>query len=132
MEQEQGGEWQDQEAAVVFYDTELCSSDATSSTPCLASSEVDDFVDSFINMDQYEYVNEDQGFQEKHRSFDHFVVNDEDDAYSMVNGGVFEYVPTTLEDSELEIHEALTTTMWEEEVQICGSFGAIPELVPCA
>lgn len=61
------------------------------------------------------------------------MVNDEDeaDAYSIVNG-VFEYVPTTLEDSELEIHEALTTTMWEEEVQICGSFGAIPELVPCA
>ncbi|KAH1238343.1 DELLA protein GAIP [Glycine max] len=126
MEQEQGGEWQDQEAAVVFYDTELCSSsDATGgSTPCLVSSEVDDFVDGF-----YEYENENQGSQEKHhQSFDHFVVNDEDDAYSMVNGGVFEYVPTTLEDSELEIHEALTTTMWEEEVQICGSFGAIPEL----
>ncbi|KAH1052778.1 hypothetical protein GLYMA_08G237300v4 [Glycine max] len=118
MEQEQRGEWQDQEAAVVFYDTELCSSsDATGgSTPCLVSSE-------------YEYENENQGSQEKHhQSFDHFVVNDEDDAYSMVNGGVFEYVPTTLEDSELEIHEALTTTMWEEEVQICGSFGAIPEL----
>ncbi|KAL3005671.1 hypothetical protein AAZX31_08G232800 [Glycine max] len=114
MEQEQGGEWQDQEAAVVFYDTELCSSsDATGgSTPCLVSSE-------------YEYENENQGSQEKHhQSFDHFVVNDEDDAYSMVNGGVFEYVPTTLEDSELEIHEALTTTMWEEEVQICGSFEA--------
>jgi len=52
MEQEQGGEWQDQEAAVVFYDTELCSSsDATGgSTPCLVSSEVDDFVDGFVNM----------------------------------------------------------------------------------
>ncbi|KAG4949926.1 hypothetical protein AAZX31_15G201800 [Glycine max] len=133
MEQEQGGDkCQDQEA-LVFYDTELCSSDATSSTPCLASSEVDDFVDSFINMDQYEYVNEDQGFQEKHRSFDHFVVNDEDeaDAYSIVNG-VFEYVPTTLEDSELEIYEDVTTAMLEEEVAMNGSFCAIPEfVVPC-
>ena len=52
LQQEQGGEWQDQEAAVVFYDTELCSSsDATGgSTPCLVSSEVDDFVDGFVNM----------------------------------------------------------------------------------
>ncbi|TKY68587.1 DELLA protein GAI1 [Spatholobus suberectus] len=132
MEQGQGGDCQDQEA-VVFDDTELCSSDATSSTPCLASSKVDDFVDSFINMDQYEYENEDQGSQEKHQSFDHFVVNDEDeaDAYSMVNG-VFGYVPTTLEDSELEIDENLPTAMLEEEVEMGGSFGAIPELVPCA
>lgn len=52
MEQEQGGDkCQDQEA-LVFYDTELCSSsDATGgSTPCLVSSEVDDFVDGFVNM----------------------------------------------------------------------------------
>nr|KYP34491.1 DELLA protein GAI1 [Cajanus cajan] len=124
MEQEQGGECQDQEA-LVFYDTELCSSDATSSTPCLASSEVDDFVDSFINMDQYGYENEGQG--EKHQSFDLAKDDADADAYSMVNG-VFGYVPTTMEDSELEIYEDLTTTILEEKVQMCGPFGTtIPE-----
>ncbi|XP_020207048.1 DELLA protein RGL1 [Cajanus cajan] len=129
MEQEQGGECQDQEA-LVFYDTELCSSDATSSTPCLASSEVDDFVDSFINMDQYGYENEGQG--EKHQSFDLAKDDADADAYSMVNG-VFGYVPTTMEDSELEIYEDLTTTILEEKVQMCGPFGTtIPEFVPCA
>ncbi|KAL2326092.1 hypothetical protein Fmac_025150 [Flemingia macrophylla] len=136
MEQEPGGDQCQDQEALVFYDTELCSSDATSSTPCLASSEVDDFVDSFINMDQYGYENEDQGSQEKHLSFDQSVANDEDevdaDAYSMVNG-VFGYVPTTMEDFELEIYEDLTTTVLEEEIQMCGSFGAtIPELVSSA
>ncbi|XP_027356823.1 DELLA protein RGL1-like [Abrus precatorius] len=128
MEQEQGGECQGKEA-LVLDDTELCSSDATS-TPWLASSEVDDFVDSFINMDQYEY--EDQGSQERHQSFDHFVVNDEDeaDAYSTVND-IFGYVPITMEDEELEMYECVTTVMEEEEVEMNGSFGAIPELVPC-
>ncbi|CAJ1978396.1 unnamed protein product [Sphenostylis stenocarpa] len=133
MEQEQGGECQDQEG-VVFDDTELCSSDATCSTPCLASSEVDDFVDSFINMDQYEYEKADQGSQEKHQSFGHFVVNDDEDetdAYSLVNG-IFGYLPTTIEDSELEIYENLTTSMLEEEVAMSGSFGPIPDFVPCA
>lgn len=131
VEQEQGGECQDQEA-IVFDDAELCFSDATSSTPCLASSEVDDFVDSFINMDQCEYKNEDQGSQEKHQSFDRFGVNDEDeaDAYSMVNG-VFGYVPTTMEDSELEIYEDFTTAMLDEEVAMSDSLGTIPEFVPC-
>ncbi|KAL9298146.1 hypothetical protein ACSQ67_024042 [Phaseolus vulgaris] len=130
MEQEQGGECQDQEG-VVFDDTELCSSD--DSTPCLASAEVDDFVDSFINMDHYEKA--DQGYQEKHQSFGHFVVsNDEDEAdeYSSMNG-VFGYLPTTMEDSELEIYENLTTSMLEEEVvAMSDTFGAIPEFVHCA
>ncbi|KAJ1404689.1 hypothetical protein SESBI_26424 [Sesbania bispinosa] len=132
MEQEQGGECQDHEA--VLDEIELCFSDATS-TPCLASTEVDDFVDSFINMDQCEYDKEDQESQEKHQSFDHFVVNEEDDpdadAYSMVND-VIGYVPTTMEDEELEIYENVAIPMEEEEVEMSGSFGAIPELVPCA
>ncbi|XP_061354890.1 GRAS family protein RAD1-like [Gastrolobium bilobum] len=132
MEHEQGGEWQDQE--VVLNEIELCSSDATS-TPCLASSEVDDFVDSFINMDQYEYDNVDQESQEKHQNFDHFVVNDEDeaDAYSVVND-IFGYVPTTtMVDVELEIYENVTMPISdEEEVEMSGSYGAaIPEFVPC-
>ncbi|KAG2396919.1 hypothetical protein LR48_Vigan118s002100 [Vigna angularis] len=129
MEQEQGGECQDQEG-VVFDDTELCYSDA--STPCLASSEVDDFVDSFINMDQYEKA--DKGHQEKHQSFGHFVVmnNDEDEAdadeYSSMND-VFGYLPATMEDSELEMYENLT--MLEEEVAMSDSFGTLPEFVHC-
>jgi len=99
MEQEQGGECQDQEGVVFDDTTELCSSD--DSTPCLASSEVDDFVDSFINMDEYEKA--DQGYQEKHhQSFGHFVVsNDEDEA----DEHSFGYLPTTMEDSEVAISE---------------------------
>ncbi|XP_061351632.1 GRAS family protein RAD1-like [Gastrolobium bilobum] len=112
MEQDQREECQDQEA--VINEIELCSSDSTS-TPCLASSEVDDFVDSFINMDQYKYENEDQESLEKHQSFDHFVVNDEDgiDTFSMVNDA-YGHVPINMEDKELEMS---------------GSFGAIPDLV---
>ncbi|KAK7313897.1 hypothetical protein VNO77_39102 [Canavalia gladiata] len=132
MEQEQGGECQEQET-LVLDESELYYSDYATSTPCLASSEVDDFVDSFINMDQYEYDNEGQGSQEKNQGFDHFVVNDEDeaDAYSMMND-VFAYVPTPMENEELlEIYENVTISMEEEEAEMSGSFGTIPELVPC-
>ncbi|KAK7317479.1 hypothetical protein RJT34_01752 [Clitoria ternatea] len=135
MEQEQGGELQDQEPVLVLDETELCFSDAAcSSTPCLASSEVDDFVDSFINMDQYECDNEEKGSQEKKH---HYVVNDDDDwadANSMVNDDAFGigYVQTSTEDEELEIYDSVTTTMEEEEeVGMNGSSGASPELVPC-
>jgi len=121
---------QDQEG-VVFDDTELCSSDA--STPCLASSEVDDFVDSFINMDQYEKA--DEGHQEKHQTLGHCMVMNNDDAdadadeHSSMNG-VFGYLPTTMEDSELEMYENLT--MLEEEVAtMSDSFGTLPEFVHC-
>ncbi|KAK7257017.1 hypothetical protein RIF29_30688 [Crotalaria pallida] len=136
MEQEQGGggECQDREA-VLDEMIELCSSDAaTNASPCLASSEVDDFVDSFINMDQYQYDNEDQ--VEKHQSFDHFVVNGEDetDAYSMMMmmNDAFGYVSTAIVDDELEIYENVTVAMEEGEVEMNSScYDTIPELVPC-
>lgn len=129
QEQEQGGDCQDQEA--VLDEIELCSSDAATA-PCLASSEVDDFVDSFINMDQYEYDNEDQESLEKHLNFDHFVVNyeDETDVYSIMNDA-FGYVPTVIEDEELEIYKNVTIAMKEGEVEMSGSYGTIPEFVPC-
>lgn len=161
-EQEQLGggiECQEQEVAVVDEIIELCASDdaATNSTttPCLASSEVDDFVDSFINMDQYvydhnEYQQESQEKKNKHHQggFDHFVVGNEEeedaiaDAYSMVmNDDVIGigYVPTktTMGDEELEnvCGNATITMMEEEELEVVemsgGSFGAVDEFVPC-
>ncbi|PNY13942.1 della protein rgl1-like protein [Trifolium pratense] len=121
MEQDQGGDSHDQET--VLDHIELCTFD-TNTTPCLlASSEVDDFVDSFINMDQYE----DQESQENHnhhQSFYHFVVNEEDDDVDAYSIG---YVPTTMEDEELEICDNTAITMEEEEVEMNGTFGAIPQ-----
>ncbi|XP_045801905.1 GRAS family protein RAD1-like [Trifolium pratense] len=121
MEQDQGGDCHDQET--VLDHIELCTFD-TNTTPCLlASSEVDDFVDSFINMDQYE----DQESQENHnhhQSFYHFVVNEEDDDVDAYSIG---YVPTTMEDEELEICDNTAITMEEEEVEMNGTFGAIPQ-----
>ncbi|XP_057453315.1 GRAS family protein RAD1-like [Lotus japonicus] len=122
MELEQGEEeCQDQEA---FLDHEIelwSSSDATTTTtPCLPSSEnIDDFVDSFINMDQYDYDNEDHHQEStENKSFDHHFA--EADAYSMVN-------------EEVEIYGDVTITMEEEEeIEMTGSFGARSELVPCA
>ncbi|CAL5196795.1 unnamed protein product [Lathyrus oleraceus] len=85
------------EQEIVLDDNELCTFDATTTSCLLASSELDDFVDSFINMDQYEdnEVNE----KNHHQSFDHFMVNEEEniDAYSMEVNDVIGYVPTTME-----------------------------------
>ncbi|KAI4333290.1 hypothetical protein L6164_018120 [Bauhinia variegata] len=141
MEQEQKEEFQEQEALV--DETDLYSSDATSTTPCLASSEVDDFVDSFINMDHYE--NEDCRSPEKRKSFDHF--QDETEAYFMANDNFYGDVPIAMEEEELEIYENVPITMEEEELKFCasvpinvegeveeedinGSFGTLPDLVP--
>ncbi|MED6143847.1 hypothetical protein PIB30_009657 [Stylosanthes scabra] len=135
MEQEQ------REEELYDQEAELCSSDFTIN-PCLAnSSEVDDFVESIINMDHhYDYDDDDdyhdhgeeqdQDSLEKHQSFefDHSIImmNDEDhiDAYSMVindddhvYGG---YAPITMEDDE--------ETEIMEQIMGC-SYGAPPELV---
>ena len=109
-EQEQGDQSQGhQEAPITTPDeTEFSSSDAaTTSTPCLTSSDVVEFVDSFINMDQHDDTNEhaneeDQAPQENHhhhhynQTYDnHFMVNDEDevaDPFFMMNEEAYEYV----------------------------------------
>lgn len=113
MEQEQGDQNQDhQEATIattVHDETELCSSDAT---PCLGSSDVDDFVDSFINMDQHddEFANEkeDQETQQNpHQTFDLLIGNSEEeiDPFSMMNEEEpYGYVPSTMEEEELEMN----------------------------
>ncbi|XP_019450478.1 PREDICTED: scarecrow-like protein 21 [Lupinus angustifolius] len=123
MDQEQGrgGELQGQES-VLDEMIELCSSDAATNAPtCLASSEVDEFVDSFINMDQYQYDNEDQVSLEKHQSFDHFLVKDEGDTYAfskkMMNDALG-YVATAMEGEESEIYENITIAMEEGEVEM--------------
>ncbi|KAF1897219.1 hypothetical protein Lal_00034922 [Lupinus albus] len=122
MDQEQGGgECQNQES-VLDEMIELCSSDAATNAPhCLPSSEVDEFVDSFINMDQYHYDNEDQVSLEKHHNFDHFLVNDEGDtdAYNkkMMNDALG-YVATAMEGEELEIYDNITIAMDEGEVEM--------------
>ncbi|KAK4285663.1 hypothetical protein QN277_002332 [Acacia crassicarpa] len=129
-EQEQVDLCQDQQEPppVAPDETELSSSDAaTPSTPCLASSDVDEFVDSFINMDQpddNEYANdEDQEHQENHRhhqhdqTYDHFMVNDGDedvDPFYMMNEEAYGYVPITMQG--------------EEEMEMKGSFGAEEEM----
>ncbi|XP_004516250.2 GRAS family protein RAD1-like [Cicer arietinum] len=100
MDQDQEGEFHDQET--VLDEIELC------------TSEIDDFVDSFINMDPYE--DQEESLEEKkHQSFDHFIVNednDDGDAYSMmVINDVIGYVPTIMEDEELEICENTTINM---------------------
>lgn len=115
MEQDQEGECHDQET--ILDDVELCTFDTTTTSCLLPSSEVDDFVDSFINMDQYS-DHESQEKNHQSQSFDHnFLVNDD----------VFGYDPTTMEDEELEICENTTITMEDEEVEMNGNFGAIPQ-----
>lgn len=121
MEQEQ-----DQES-IVFDEIDLCNSNPSTSNPCLASSEVDDFVDSFINMDQYD--DQDSSQEKHHQNFDHFVVdeendddNDDVDVYSMLMNDVIEYVPTIMVDEEIEICENSTITILDEEVEMSNSF----------
>ncbi|CAI8606974.1 unnamed protein product [Vicia faba] len=90
------------EQEIVLDDNELCTFDATTTSCLLASSELDAFVDSFIDMDQYE----DSESQEKnhHQSFDHFLVNEENNinAYSMEVNDVIGYVPTTITDHVIQ------------------------------
>ncbi|XP_028799618.1 DELLA protein RGL1-like [Neltuma alba] len=114
IEQERGDQSQDhQEAPPTAPDeTELSSSDAaTISTPCLASSDVDEFVDSFINTDQYddnEYANEDdqepQENDHHNQTYDHIMMNNEDevDPFYMMNEEAYGYVPITMQEEEME------------------------------
>ncbi|KAL6201827.1 hypothetical protein ACLB2K_025539 [Fragaria x ananassa] len=71
LEQEQGGgEWEEILNEIGFYSP---SNDSTT-TPCLPASEVDEFVDSIINMDHCKDVNDDyhQSLEKQQSSFDYF------------------------------------------------------------
>lgn len=80
LEQGGGGEWEEMLNAI-----EYCSpSDDTTTTPCLPASEVDEFVDSFINMDHCKDIDDDYQSQEKQQSsFDYF--QDGIQTFSMVD-----------------------------------------------
>ncbi|XP_021834045.1 DELLA protein RGL1-like [Prunus avium] len=77
VEQEQGGEWEE-----ILNEIEISSPSETTSPPCLPASEVDDFVDSFINMDHCR--DDDIQSSEKQQSFDYY---DQDgmETFSMVD-----------------------------------------------
>ncbi|MED6225398.1 hypothetical protein PIB30_093305, partial [Stylosanthes scabra] len=116
MEQEQREECHDQDARL------SCSSDFTIN-PCLAnSSEVDDFVESIINMDHH-YDYDDDDYHDHGEEQDQDQDEDHIDAYSMVmndDDHVYGYAPITMEDDE-------ETEIMEQIMD--GSYGAPPELV---
>lgn len=98
MELEQGEEcWEE----ITFSEIELLSPDDDStSPPHLADSEVDELVDSFINVDQD--GNKDDKSFEKDQDFNH-LQDDHIEAFSMVND-VFQDVPKmNIEGDELEM-----------------------------
>ncbi|XP_062012104.1 GRAS family protein RAD1-like [Rosa rugosa] len=82
LEQEQGGgEWEE-----ILNEIQFCSpSDDSTSTPCLPASEVDEFVDSFINMDHCKDIddNDYQSLEKQQSSFDYF--QDGIQTFSMVD-----------------------------------------------
>ena len=95
------------------YEIESFSPDDATSTPNLAASEVDDFVDSFINMDDDGAHKDDQN-SKKHPNFLHF--QDEIEAFSMVNDD-FGDASMMIEGDELEMSSS------------CENFG-VHEMVP--
>ncbi|KAH7528078.1 GRAS family protein RAD1 [Ziziphus jujuba] len=118
VEQEQGGggEWEE----ILNEIDELClPSDTTGISPCLAASEVDEFVDSIINMDHYEkddYIN--NSLAENQSNLDCF--HDEMEMFSMENDVYGSDVLTMIEGDEMES-------------AISGSaedFGGAPDMVP--
>ncbi|EEF48764.1 DELLA protein GAI1, putative [Ricinus communis] len=105
MEQEQGsGEWEE----TVMNEFELLSpsDDATSTPHDLAASEVDELVDSFINVDH-----QDNGHDDHHQSpddleyqdhFDHFQHDEMVETFSMLND-IFVDVPMMIGGGDLEM-----------------------------
>ncbi|KAJ7948973.1 DELLA protein [Quillaja saponaria] len=110
MEQEQGGECDE---ALVLDEIVLSSPFDATSTPCLASSEIDEFVDSFINVDHCD--NDDNNSMENHQNFDNF--QDDLEAYSMADD-FFGNVSMMIDEAEFEIMN--------------GCFEIVPDMVPSA
>jgi hypothetical protein len=82
VEQERGDQWE-------WDEKEPCSpSDATAVLPCLPASEVDEFVDSFINMDHY-----DKDETEAFSMVNDDVLMEEDDEFEDFHGGFPGMVP---------------------------------------
>ncbi|KAF2309307.1 hypothetical protein GH714_001560 [Hevea brasiliensis] len=94
MEQDQGGEW---EETMMNHEFEFLSpSDGTTSTPHLAASEVEELVDSFINVDQEDKDDDDHPSPEKFQDEQMETFSTADD--------VFGDVPMLLEgDDEFEM-----------------------------
>lgn len=80
VEQEQG-EWE-------WDEKKPCSPSDATAVPCLPASEVDEFVDSFINMDHYD--------------------KDEIETFSMVNDDVYGDVPMEEDDEFEDFHGGFT------------------------
>ncbi|GMN53743.1 hypothetical protein TIFTF001_022882 [Ficus carica] len=80
----------------ILHKIEPCSPTDTTSTPCLSPSEIDEFVDSFINMDHCDECEiESPGEQQ---------LGNEMEMFSMANNGVCEDVPMMMEgDDNMEI-----------------------------
>ncbi|XVF33818.1 hypothetical protein REPUB_Repub18cG0003400 [Reevesia pubescens] len=110
VELEQGDQLEE-----AMNEIESFSPDDENSTPHLAASEVDDFVDSFINMDDDDDGDDkDAHNSNKHQNFHHF--QDEIEAFSTVNDG-FGDAPMMFEGDELEMSGS------------CEDFG-VHEMVP--
>ncbi|EXB37529.1 hypothetical protein L484_004060 [Morus notabilis] len=89
--EEEQGEWEE-----IFHEIELCSPTDTTSTPCLAASEIDEFVESIINTDHYDNSGIESPGEQR--------IGNEMEMFSMANNGVYEDVPMMLEgDDNLEI-----------------------------
>lgn len=111
VEQEQGGEWDE----ILNEIDLLCSPSDTTISPCLAASEVDEFVDSIINTDHND--NDDNNSPGKHQSLDSF--HDEMETFSLENDVYGSDVPMIIEGDELE-----TISVSVED------FGVVPDRVP--
>ncbi|XP_021299537.1 scarecrow-like protein 23 [Herrania umbratica] len=92
------GEWEE-----AMNEIESFSPDDETGTPHLAASEVDDFVDSFINMDVGDDEDRDDRNSNKNQDFHHF--QDEIGAFSMVNEDLGDELEMSGSCEDFGVHE---------------------------
>ena len=91
--EEEQGEWEE-----ILKEIDLCSPTDTTSTPCLEAWEIDEFVDSFINMEHNDINdNNKESPGEEQLGLEMF---------SMANNAALENVPMSLEGDNMEIGDS--------------------------
>ena len=130
IEQEQGGgEWED---GMNEIDQPWSPYNAVS-PPCLAASEEDEFVDSFINMDGYnDYGNDDNKALESQQGFDHNFQGDEAiEMFEMVDEG-YEDAGMMVEGEDLGGGTDLMPSMEEVSHGVDQGLQLVHSLLACA
>lgn len=115
VEQEQGDQWEWDEKKLPINEFDPSSPSDDTTLPCLPASEVDEFVDSFINMDHCD--------------------KDEIETFSMVNDVVYGDVPMMMmmmEEDELEMSREMVPGVEEMSHGVDQGLHLVHMLLACA